>query len=73
MSEKWLLEKCATSFNDQYVFFEEDCAYLVCLFDCPELLRIYAQKFNADENEVFEKAKKMTERFYPTYFNYDGE
>jgi len=63
-----LILKLGGTDSGNYVFFEEDCAYALFLFDAPEILKIDAMRQGKSPDELFEILKKIVERWYPEYF-----
>lgn len=52
----------------EYYFFEEDCAMFLMLFDCPTILKTYAEKYKQDAEEIFQYCKGSVQRWYPQFF-----
>jgi len=52
-----------------YLYFEEDCDFPLFLFDCPRILKAYAAKHGANEDEVFNTMKSSVKHWHPDYFD----
>lgn len=63
-----LITKLGGSVSGGYVYFEEDCAISLFLFDCPEILKLVAEKRGIDAEEYFQNCRESAQRWFPQYF-----